>query len=61
MDTLILGIITIVAWFALELWRILRGDASISQQVQDLQKQWPTLGMLAGLACGLLLAHFFFP
>lgn len=59
MDTLILFLATVVAWFGLEFWRILRGDKSISEQVWDLYRRWPTLGMLSGLGVGLLLAHFF--
>lgn len=60
MDTFVLFLVTVVAWFALEFWRILRGDTSISQQIWELQKRWPTLGMLSGLVTGILLAHFFF-
>jgi hypothetical protein len=61
MNTLILGIVTVLAWFALEFWRVLRGESSISQQIQGLYKVWPTVGMLFGLITGLLLAHWFFP
>lgn len=60
MDTFILFIITVLAWFALEFWRVLRGDQSISQQIWDLYKKWPPLGMLSGLVVGLLMGHFFF-
>lgn len=59
MDTLILFGITVVAWVGLEFWRVLRGDKSISEQVWDLYRIWPPLGMLSGLGVGLLLAHFF--
>ena len=61
MDTFILFLVSVVAWFSLEFWRVLRGDTSISQQIQGLFRQWPTLGMLGGLTVGLLLGHFFFP
>ena len=60
MDTLVLFFITVIAWFALEFWRVLRGDISISQQVWNLYKAWPPLGMLSGLVTGILLSHFFF-
>lgn len=60
MDTFFLFIITVVAWFGLEFWRVGRGDKSISEQIWDLYRRWPTLGMLAGLVVGLLMGHFFF-
>ena len=60
MDTFLLFLITVIAWFALEFIRVLRGDKSISQQVWDLYAQWPALGMLSGLIVGLLMGHFFF-
>lgn len=61
MNTLVLGIVTVLAWFALEFWRVLHHEASISQQVQGLFRVWPTVGMLFGLIGGLLLGHWFFP
>ena len=60
MDTLILFALTTIAWFALEFWRVLRGQQSISGQVWQLHKDWPPLGWLAGLLVGTLGAHFFF-
>lgn len=60
MDTLILFILTVLAWFGLEFWRVLRGDKSISEQVWDLYARWPALGMFSGLVVGILLGHFFF-
>jgi hypothetical protein len=60
MDTFALFIITVLAWFALEFWRVLRGKPSISEQVWDLYARWPALGMLSGLVVGILLGHFFF-
>ena len=61
MSTFWLFVITVVAWFVLEFWRVLRGQASISSQIRALYDQWPPLGMLTGLIVGLLLGHCFFP
>jgi len=57
---LLLSVVTIAAWFALEFWYVLRGKPSISGRVWSLNQRWPALGMLAGLIVGLLMAHFFF-
>lgn len=58
--TLVLLIVTIAAWFALEFFYVLNGQPSISEQVWILYAQWPALGMFSGLVVGLLLGHFFF-
>lgn len=60
MDTLVLFLLTVVSWFGLEFYRVLRGKASISGQVWALNKNWPPLGWLSGLLMGALGAHFFF-
>lgn len=60
MDTLILFLVTVVAWFGLEFRRVLTGQQSISGQVWQLHHDWPALGWLGGLAVGTLGAHFFF-
>ncbi len=59
MITLALFLASAAAWIALELYYILSGQATISTQVRTLFRSYPPLGMLAGLAVGLLLAHFF--
>ena len=60
MNTLILFVVTVVAWFALEFWRVLRGKQSISGQVWQLGQRWPAFMWLSGLVVGTLGAHFFF-
>lgn len=60
MNTLVLFLVTVVAWFALEFWRLLHHQDSISTQIEKLNAVWPTLGMLTGLVAGLLLGHWFF-
>lgn len=57
--TLLLSIVTLVAWFALEFFYVLNGQPSISDQIVTLFKQWPTFGMLFALVIGLLLGHWF--
>jgi Na+/H+ antiporter NhaC len=59
-DTFILFIVTVVAWFGLEFWRVFRGDITISEQIRNLHKLWPAIGFLAALVVGLLIGHFFF-
>ena len=58
--TLALFVLTVVAWFGLEFWFVLRGKPSISGRIWAVYHQWPPLGMLTGLVVGMLLAHFFF-
>ena len=60
MLTFALFIATVVAWFALEFFFVFRGQPTISERIRNLYAQWPSLGMLAGLAVGLLMGHFFF-
>lgn len=60
MNTLILFLVTLIAWFALEFWRVLHHEASISDQIRMLDKSWHALAMLAGLVVGLLMGHWFF-
>jgi len=58
--TLVLAIVSLVAWTALEFFYVLNGLPSISEQIWRLYAQWPPIGMLSGLIVGLLLGHFFF-
>ena len=58
--TLVLFLVTVVAWFALEFYFVLNHRASISGRVWALAQRWPPIGMLTGLVVGILLAHFFF-
>jgi hypothetical protein len=58
--TLLLFIVTVLAWFALEFWYVLRGEPSISGRIWAANKAWPPLAMFTALIIGLLLGHFFF-
>jgi hypothetical protein len=57
--TVILFFATVVAWLALELYFVYRGQPTISERVRLLYGRFPALGLLAGLVIGLLLGHFF--
>jgi hypothetical protein len=58
--TLLLFIVTVLAWFALEAWYLLRGQPSISGRIWAANRAWPPLAMFTALVIGLLLGHFFF-
>ncbi|MHB8398593.1 MAG: hypothetical protein ACYDCI_06620 [Candidatus Limnocylindrales bacterium] len=59
-STPVLVIGTIVAWAAVEAFRISRHEATISDDIKAEYKVWPTIGMLYGLVMGLLGGHWFF-
>ncbi len=56
---LALFLTTVVAWIVLELSLILQGKATVSARVQRLYQSYPSIGVLAALVVGLLVAHFF--
>jgi hypothetical protein len=58
--TLILFLITVAAWVALEFWFVFRGQPSISGRIWAANRAWPPLSMFTALVIGLLLGHFFF-
>ena len=58
--TLILFLVTVAAWFALEAWFVARGKQSISGRIWAANRAWPPLAMFTALVIGLLLGHFFF-
>ena len=57
--TLVLFLVTVVAWISLELVDILTGGATISSQVYDLAHAYLPFGALVSLVIGALWAHFF--
>ncbi len=56
---LILFVVCVVAWLALEAFLLATGQATVSRRGRDLFYTYPPIGMLAGLVVGLLLGHFF--
>lgn len=58
--TLVLFGVTILAWVALQMFYVLNGMPTISQQIWSLYAAWPPLGFLVGLVVGVLLGHWFF-
>jgi hypothetical protein len=58
--TLILFLVTVAAWFALEFFFVFRGKPSISGRIWAANRAWPPLAMFTALVIGLLLGHLFF-
>jgi hypothetical protein len=58
-DTLILFVLSLVAWFTLGIARVVTGRKTISAQVRDLDRIWPSVGFLFALVVALLMGHFF--
>lgn len=56
---LIVALVAVVAFFAIEIRYIMRGEPTISQHVREAYLSYPAWGFLAGLVLGLLLGHFF--
>lgn len=52
-------LLTILAWVALEFWKIARHTPTISQEVWDFERFYPEIRFLAGLVIGLLCGHLF--
>ena len=59
METLLLVIATVVAWFAVEFYLLFAHKPTISTRIMELYRRWPTLGLLVGLIFGLLFGHWF--
>jgi hypothetical protein len=59
METLILFVVTVIAWFAVEFYLLFAHKPTISTRIIELYTRWPTLGLLVGLVTGLLLGHWF--
>ncbi len=59
MSTGLLVLGTLVAWFAVEIWRLVHKQGSISQDIQGLARIWPFIGDIVCLVIGGLLVHFF--
>lgn len=58
--TWILLIGTIVAWFVVEMFDVMTGRATISEDFRNLNKRWAAFGALTCLTLGLLIGHWFF-
>lgn len=56
---LIVAVLALVAFTAIEWYYIRTNQATISQHIRDAFVRYPPFGLFVGLVVGLFLGHFF--
>ncbi|HSE44004.1 MAG TPA: hypothetical protein VLA89_01610 [Gemmatimonadales bacterium] len=59
MPELIVGVLALVAFTAIEAYYLHTNQATISEHIRTFFLRYPPAGLLVGLVVGLFLGHFF--